>query len=86
MTNTKTYELEPLHRKSFYWKATVIDDWKTAKLQSYSTIVAEYNHKTWKMDVFGWYSNTTWTHINAFLDYFWYSTATKKEMENRAEK
>lgn len=78
----KTYELQPLKRKSFYWKCKIIDDWKFAKLQSYNTIVAEYNHETNKINVFGWYSSTTARHINAFLSHFWFDTATKKEMEN----
>lgn len=80
---TKTYELTPVNgRKSFYGKCQVIDDGKVAKLKSYDTIVAEYNHKTKAMSVFGWYSNTTASHINSFLSHFGYPTTNKKGMEN----
>lgn len=81
---TKEFDLQPTNgRKSFYWKCKVIDDWEIAKLQSYSTIVAEYNHKENKMKVNGRYSVTTASHINSFLDYYWFDKATKKEMDNR---
>lgn len=81
----ETFILAPVNgRKSFYGKCQVINDGKIAKLKSYGTIVAEYNHKTKKMIVHGWYSNTTATHINAFLDYFGFPLSNKKEMENWA--
>lgn len=72
-------------RKSFYGKCRVIDETENShivKLQSYDTIVAEYNTLTKVMIVHGWYSATTATHINAFLDHFGFKTCTKKELEN----
>jgi len=84
MTTTETFELEPVNnRKSFYWKCKVIDNWKVAKLQSYYTIIAEYEHKTNKITVYGWFSSTTATHINSFLSFYGFDTSTKKEMDNR---
>ena len=80
----KIIELTPINwRKSFYNKCHIIDNWDlTYSLKSYNTIVATYDKLTDNMIVNGWYSNATWTHINAFLEYFWYEVATKKEMEN----
>jgi len=78
-----TYELDPVNRrKSFYGKCKVIDDGTIAQLQSYTTIVALYHHATKKMTVNGWYSNTTATHINAFLAHFGLETASKAEMDD----
>lgn len=78
----KTFELTPLKRKSFYKKAIVEQEGNISRLRSYNTIVAEYDHKTNKMVVNGYYSATTATHINAFLAHFNFDTATKKELEN----
>ena len=78
----KTFELTPLKRKSFNRKAIVEQEGDISRLRSYDTIVAEYNHKTNKMIVRGYYSPTTARHINAFLDFYGFDTVTKKEMEN----
>lgn len=51
-------------------------------LYSYDTVVATYDHLSNKMTVNGWYSDTTATHINAFLDFYGFDTCTKKELEN----
>ena len=77
----KTFYLEPNKgQKSFYGKATVIIKNNVAKLKSYDTIVCEYDMNNNKMLVFGWYSNTTAKHINAFLNYYGFDTCTKKEL------
>lgn len=83
----KVYELTPINgRKSFYGKCKVMesnsDDATISKLLSYDTVVAEYHHKDKKMIVNGYYSPTTASHINAFLDYFGFDTCSKKELEN----
>ena len=85
----KTYELTPVNgRKSFYGKCQVrevdhLTSWcKISVLKSYDTDVAKYNHDTNTMEVYWWYSNTTASHINAFLDHFGYDTTNKKGMEN----
>ena len=88
----KIFELQPHKgRKSFYGKAQVIQQEINgeiiSKLQSYSTIVAEYNHTTNTMTVNtmtikDWYSNTTARHINAFLNYYGFNTCNKKQLEN----
>ena len=63
-------------------KCQVIEENGISKLQSYETIVAEYNHNTNMMKVFGYYSTTTARHINAFLEYYGFDTCSKKELEN----
>jgi len=77
----KTYELIPTTQQSFYGKCRVRDDGQYAWLESYTTTVAEYNHKTGEMRVYDWYSATTARHINAFLRHFGFPSMTKKEME-----
>jgi len=89
----RTYELTPVNwRKSFYWKCEVVEinlptGETVSELWSYETMVARYTSKGWanKMEVFGWYSNTTASHINAFLYHFWYETTNKKGMEERED-
>lgn len=78
------YDYEPFNPRgtNFYKKAYIKREGMISKLQSYNTVVAEYNHSTNKMSVFGWYSQTTARHINAFLEYFGFDTCTKKELEN----
>ena len=49
-------------------------------LISYNTRVASYNHITNEMSVYGWYSCTTATHINDFLEFYGFDRVTKKEM------
>lgn len=61
------YELNATTQKSYYGKALIIEDDKTIKLQSYTTIVAELNKKTRELTISGWYSMTTSKHINDFL-------------------
>jgi len=79
----KTFNLTPVNnRKSFYGKCQVIEENGIAQLKSYETIVAKYDTTNNKMTVFGYYSPTTATHINAFLDYYGFKTCTKKELEN----
>ena len=68
-------------KKSFYGKAHVIKDGDMLKLQSYNTIVAEFNQKTKKLVLNGWYSMTTARHINGFLRFLGLPTMSKKEIE-----
>jgi hypothetical protein len=51
-------------------------------LISYGKRVASYIHKTNEMSVYGWFSNTTARHINAFLNYYGFDSCSKKELEN----
>ena len=75
-------------RDSFHGKAILIHDEDCikgervyiSKLKSYNTIVAEYNHNTNKITIFGWYSSTTARHINEFLQYYGFDKMTKKEI------
>lgn len=79
----KIFNLTPVNnRKSFYNKCQVIEENGIAQLKSYEMIVAEYNMTDKKMTVNGYYSPTTATHINAFLDYYGFKTCTKKELES----
>jgi len=79
---TQTFQLDPVNgRKSFYGKCKVEDDGKVARLTSYATVVAAYDHEANKMVVYGWYSGTTASHINAFLVHFGYDTTNKRGMD-----
>lgn len=84
------YELKPKfdRAKSFYKKANVYrDDEGNILLMSYTTIVAKITDKIAtedgkeKLEVYGWYSNTTARHINEFLQQYGYPKMNKKEME-----
>lgn len=50
-------------------------------LISYTTRVASYNHDTNEVSVYGWHSNTTQKHVNAFLEFYGFDKQTKKEMQ-----
>ena len=84
----KTFELTPVNnRRSFYGKCKVVEHINSlmqvkSDLISYNTNVASYNHDTKKMTVKGYYSPTTASHINAFLNYYGFKTCSKKELEN----
>ena len=79
----ETFELKPTNgQKSFYKKAFVITTDNVSRLKSYSTIVAEYNHETKKMTVFGWYSKTTALHINSFLNLYGFDSCNKKQLKD----
>jgi hypothetical protein len=51
-------------------------------LISYETRVASYNHATNEMSVYGWFSQTTAKHINAFLEFYGFEKVNKKQMLN----
>jgi len=79
----KTFTLNPVNgRKSFYDKCRVETEDGMSYLYSYTTKVAHYNHETNKMTVEGYFSQTTSSHINAFLKYYGFDTCTKNELEN----
>jgi len=88
----KTFDLKPIgNEKSFYGKAVVVEHINSlaqvkSTLKSYNTTVAEYNHDTNEMKVFGYYSATTARHINAFLDFYGFDTCTKQELNNYNKK
>lgn len=77
----KTFYLNnsPKHHVSEYTNSS--ND-HLSDLVSYETRVASYNHKTNEIQVFGWYSQTTAKHINAFLEFYGFDKMTKKEMQN----
>jgi hypothetical protein len=77
----KKFELTPTNgRQSFNRKCIVEEDNGISTLISYNTNVATYNHENNHMIVLGYYSATTLTHINAFLDYYGFDICTKKEL------
>lgn len=79
----KTFELTPINgRKSFGGKARVIEGDGISKLLSYDAFVAEFNHTKNKMKINGYFSQTTASHINAFLNYYGFDSCSKKELEN----
>ena len=81
-----TYKLKPTgSQKSFYGKAVIIIEDGTAKLRSYSTIVATYKLDTKELKINGWYSATTARHINSFLNYYGFQAMSKKEMIEKSQ-
>ena len=70
-------------RNDFYKKAKLYRDKNIIYLKSYNTLVAEYNTKTNKIKVYGWYSQTTARHINEFLELYGFDKATKEQMNNK---
>lgn len=68
--------------KQFNNKARIETANNVSRLVSYNTEVAIYDHKNNKMQVLGWYSQTTAKHINAFLEYFGFDKCSKQEMIN----
>ena len=77
----KIIDLTPINgRKSFNGKCRIIEENGVSQLESYNTIVAEYNHRTNDVKVYNYYSATTLTHINAFLHYYGFDTCTKQEL------
>jgi len=79
----KTFELDPINgKKSFYGKCKVIEENRISYLYSYDLLVAYYNDEKNTMKVNGYYSQTTASHINAFLNYYGFKTCTKKELKN----
>lgn len=79
----KIFELTPINgRKSFNGKCRVEEEHGISYLYSFNTKVAHFEHANNKMVVNGYYSATTATHINAFLDYYGFETCTKEELLN----
>jgi hypothetical protein len=52
-------------------------------LISYETRVASYNHTTNEISVYGWHSNTTQKHVNAFLEFYGFDKQTKQQLLNQ---
>lgn len=79
-----TYNLEPRYdsQKSFYGKARVRVTGAIHTLISYNTEVAEYDATTGKMEVHGWWSNTTARHVNEFLRQHGFEAKSKKQVED----
>lgn len=61
-------------------KAIVTQKDGKSVLTSYVTDVAEYNHLTNEIEVFGLHSQTTTKHINLFLEFYGFDKMTKKEL------
>ena len=79
----KTYELPCLdNAKSFYGKATVIEERGVKKLQSYDTIVCNINKKGEFVKLWDGYSATTMRHINSFNKLFDIAGGGKKWWED----
>lgn len=87
---TNIYELTARFdsRKSFYGKARIIETSQTITLQSYDTMILQYNKRTKKIKFLcrdEWaFSYTTNRHINEFLKQFTNeNTLSKKEILTR---
>lgn len=67
----KEFELPATRQKSFYGKATVIEDSNgEIFLRSYDTLVCYINKNGDFVRLWGGYSSTTMKHINDFLRLF----------------
>lgn len=77
-------------RQSFYGKAKVVECMKSynsngyKELYSYDTLVARIEDG--KVDVYGWFSQTTGRHINEFLRQNGFEPMSKIEMQTNKRK
>ena len=80
----KTFELKPIHKKSFYGKCKVEKIDNKLTLFSYNTDVAFFDDgkKLWITKNKKHLTATTLRHINAFLVYIGKDTMTKKQIIN----
>jgi hypothetical protein len=82
----KTFYLQPTNGRGSFGNKCHVNEYVNnegdhySDLVSYGTRVASYNHSTNEMSVYGWYSATTATHINAFLDFYGFEQCTKGEL------
>ena len=74
-------ELKPIYANvnSFYKKAWIIEEDDVITLQSYSSIVAEYNKITKELYFRGYVSQTTLRHIKEFMQQLGFNPVSKKE-------
>lgn len=74
-------ELKPTNgRKSFYGKALVKETKDSKILISYSTTIAKYSKKKDEVRIYGWFSNTSTSHLNSFLTRLGFRNLTAKEI------
>lgn len=78
----KYFNLNDLNTGRPLANCKVMEGEKFSTLLSYTTEVAKYNKITGVMNIKGYYSVTTGKHLNAFLDFYGFDRATKKELEN----
>lgn len=78
-----TLEPHPTQQKSFYGKAKLVQEGRLTLLRSYDTFVAQYDQDTKKLQVNGFYSNTTTRHIKAFIYLITGEFLSTKEIENK---
>jgi len=82
----KIFNLIPVDgRKSFNNKCKVIQNDNMYQLQSYDTLICEFNKDTNNIKFYDFdvdlLSNTTVRHINAFFDFCGLTTKSKKEIK-----
>ena len=86
------YELQARYdsRASFYGKAKIVESEETynskgyKELWSYNTLVAKIEDG--KVEVYGWFSQTTARHINEFLKQNGFEKMSKIEMQTNKRK
>lgn len=83
LVNGKFFELSAAgtSQKSFYGKATVIENGNEILLKSYNTIVCKIVDGNF-VKLWDGYSNTTARHINAFRKLYGFSQINKTEWVN----
>ncbi len=79
MNKQETFYIEK-SAKSHVNKYTTEDGITYSDLISYGTRVADYNHNSNEIRIFGYHSVTTGRHINSFLEYYGFEKMTKKEI------
>ena len=74
-------ELKPIYANvnSFYKKAWILEDEENIILQSYNSMVAEYNKATKELYFRGYCSATTLRHIKEFMLQLGFKPISKKE-------
>ena len=81
------FYLKPIHEKSFYKKAVVIEKKNgTKELYSYNTLVCRINADGGFERIWQGYSATTMRHVNAFLNHYGMETQNKKWWDSLANK
>ena len=84
--NVKFYLDHINGRRSFGGKCYVVEQRNgDSHLYSYETKVASFHSEQKEVVIHGWHSNTTQSHINAFLDYYGFEAMTKKEILSKVE-
>lgn len=88
----KTFYLQPVNNRKSFGNNCHVNEYTNSDGEHYSDLisygirVADYNHNTNEIRVLGWFSATTATHINAFLQFYGFDKMTKQEIIKASKK